>query len=43
MKYINRTIEKTIKKALKQSKVVLITGARQVGKTTTVKRLKGFI
>lgn len=42
MKYINRTIEKTIKKALKQSKVVLITGARQVGKTTTVKRLKGF-
>ena len=31
--YIKRHIEPTIKKALNQSKVVLVTGARQVGKT----------
>lgn len=33
-KYINRTIEKTIKKIASQFPVVMITGPRQVGKTT---------
>ena len=39
--YIKRHIEPTIKKALNQSKVVLVTGARQVGKTTCVRELLG--
>lgn len=33
-KYINRTIEKTIKKIGKEFPVIMITGPRQVGKTT---------
>ena len=37
--YINRTIEQTIKKAAKGFKVVLITGPRQVGKSTTLQYL----
>ena len=37
--YLKRHIEKTLKKAEKQSKVVLLTGARQIGKTTTIKKL----
>ena len=32
--YIERHIEKTLKKAERQTKVVLLTGARQVGKST---------
>ena len=35
--YIEREIEKTIDAMLAQGKVVLVTGARQVGKTTTLK------
>ncbi len=37
--YINRAIEKTILKCSEQFRVVLVTGPRQVGKTTTLKRL----
>ena len=37
--YLKRHIENIIKKAEKQSKVVLLTGARQVGKTTSIKKL----
>ena len=36
--YIPREIESTLKKMLKQYKVVLVTGARQVGKTTMLKK-----
>ena len=40
--YITREIEKTIEEWLRQFKVVLVTGARQVGKTTVLeKRLAG--
>ena len=35
--YIQRTVENTIKNYSKQFKVVLITGARQVGKSTVLK------
>lgn len=35
--YIERTITKTIEKASKQFKVLLLTGARQVGKSTVLK------
>lgn len=37
--YLSRAIEKTILKAEKQTKVVLVTGARQVGKSTTIREL----
>lgn len=37
--YLNRAIEKTIHKAEGQTKAVLITGARQVGKSTTIREL----
>ena len=37
--YLSRAIEKTILKAEDQTKVVLVTGARQVGKSTTIKEL----
>ena len=37
--YLYRAIEKTILKAEDQTKVVLVTGARQVGKSTTIKEL----
>ena len=37
--YLSRSIEKTILKAENQTKVVLITGARQVGKSTTIREL----
>ena len=43
MKYINRNIEATINKAAKMFSAVLITGARQVGKTTVLKHMKGDI
>lgn len=39
MKYIQRTIERQIKKRLFKNKVVIIYGARQVGKTTLVKKI----
>lgn len=35
--YLNRAIENTISKAVKQSKVVLLSGPRQTGKTTVIK------
>ena len=34
--YLNRSIEKILEKAIKQTKVVLVTGARQTGKTTVI-------
>ena len=37
--YIQRHIENMLKKAEKQTKVVLLTGARQVGKTTSVQHV----
>jgi hypothetical protein len=39
MKYIKRSLEKLITKASKSFKTVLITGARQTGKTTLLKQL----
>ena len=39
--YIKREIEPTIDAMLKQGKVVLVTGARQVGKTTVLKQHLG--
>ncbi|WP_165253078.1 ATP-binding protein [Adlercreutzia sp. ZJ304] len=39
--YIAREIEKTIDRMLTQGKVVLVTGARQVGKTTVLKEHLG--
>jgi predicted AAA+ superfamily ATPase len=40
MKYIKRNVESTIKKMEKMFTSVLITGARQVGKTTTLRKMK---
>ena len=37
--YINRTAEKTIKTMISMFKVILITGPRQVGKTTLLKHI----
>ena len=37
--YLHRAIEKTILKAEGQTKAILITGARQVGKSTTIREL----
>ena len=37
--YVSRTIEKFIKKASRQFPVILLTGARQVGKTTLLRHL----
>lgn len=37
--YIPRTVEKAIKKSLFQGKVLVLYGARQVGKTTLVKKI----
>lgn len=39
--YISREVEKTIDSMLGQGKVVLVTGARQVGKTTVLKQHLG--
>ncbi len=39
MKYIPRAIEKTIKEKLFKGKAITLFGARQVGKTTLVKRI----
>ncbi len=43
MAYIKRTIETTIENAAKMFSTVLITGARQVGKTTVLKHITGDI
>lgn len=43
MKYIKRSAEEVIKKEEKMFKVILVTGARQVGKTTMLKNLKSDI
>lgn len=43
MKYIKRNIEKVLNKQEKMFKVLLITGARQVGKTTMLKNIKSDI
>lgn len=40
MKYINRLAEDVIKKQEKMFKAILVTGARQVGKTTMLKNIK---
>ena len=39
--YIHRTLENFVKKAALQFPVVLVTGARQVGKTTLLQRAAG--
>lgn len=39
--YIEREIESTIDRMLKQGKVMLVTGIRQVGKTTVFKEHLG--
>ena len=43
MKYIKRNCENIIKKQEKMFKAILITGARQVGKTTMLKNIKSDI
>lgn len=43
MKYIKRNAESVIKKQEKMFKTILVTGARQVGKTTMLKNLKSDI
>ena len=43
MKYIKRSAENVIKKQEKMFKAILITGARQVGKTTMLKNVKSNI
>lgn len=43
MKYIKRSAESIIKKQEKMFKAILVTGARQVGKTTMLKNLKSNI
>ncbi len=43
MKYIKRSAEDVIKKQEKMFKAILITGARQVGKTTMLKNVKSNI
>ena len=37
--YLHRHIEKILKKAEKQTKVILLTGARQVGKSTSIREI----
>jgi len=39
MKYLNRHLEQEIREIIKQAKVVLILGSRQVGKSTLVKHI----
>ena len=39
MLYINRTMETTFKRMARQFTVILLTGPRQVGKTTMLKKL----
>lgn len=43
MFYINRNVENTVKRSAKMFSTVLITGARQVGKTTLLKHMMGDI
>lgn len=37
--YLHRHIEDVLLKAEKQTKVILLTGARQVGKTTSIREI----
>ena len=39
MAYINRAMEATFKRMAQEFSVILLTGPRQVGKTTMLKRL----
>ncbi|MFO8058882.1 MAG: ATP-binding protein [bacterium] len=39
--YVKRTLENYVKKSARQMPVILLTGARQVGKTTLLQKLKG--
>ncbi|MCD8028066.1 MAG: hypothetical protein LUF02_05265 [Erysipelotrichaceae bacterium] len=39
MAYINRSVEKTIIKISKMFKAILVTGARQTGKSTLLKKM----
>ncbi|MFB3884521.1 MAG: hypothetical protein ACE144_04790 [Thermodesulfobacteriota bacterium] len=39
--YIERSIERVLKKAVKEFPAVVLTGPRQSGKTTTLKHLLG--
>lgn len=43
MKYINRLAEAVIKKQEKMFKAILVTGARQVGKTTMLKNINQIL
>ena len=43
MKYIKRSAEKVIKRQEKMFKAILVTGSRQVGKTTMLKNVKSDI
>lgn len=43
MNYINRSIETTVNKAAEMFPAVLITGARQVGKTTLLRHIKSNV
>ena len=37
--YIQRGIEETLRRAARQAKIVLLTGPRQIGKTTTMREV----
>ena len=39
MNYIHRSLERKVKKMNESFKVIMVTGARQVGKTTMLKHL----
>ena len=43
MEYIKRLAENVIKKQEKMFKTILVTGARQVGKTTMLKNIKSDV
>ena len=38
--YVNRTMEKTLKKSIGERPIIMVTGPRQVGKTTLLLHLK---
>lgn len=43
MKYITRNLEEVVNQVTKEYPVVLVTGPRQVGKTTKLQKLLGLI